>query len=62
MDPDPHGSGSRCGKFGGENKNAWKIYENCNFIKCGQTPLFITVEQSFLSILTLHELICYKFC
>ena len=30
--------------------------------KCGQTPLFINFEQSFLSISTLHKVICYKFC
>ena len=30
--------------------------------KCGQTPLFITFEQSYLSISTLHKVICYKFC
>ena len=27
---------------------------------CGQTPLFITFEQSLLSISTLHNVICYK--
>ena len=44
--------------------------ENCNFIikylltKCGQTPLIITFEQSFLYISTLHKVpvILNKFC
>ena len=41
--------------------------ENYNFIikylftKCGRTPLFITFEQSFLSISTLYKVICYNF-
>ena len=31
--------------------------------KWGQTPLFITFEQScFVSISTLHKVICHKFC
>ena len=29
--------------------------------KYGQTPLFITFEQSFFSLSTLHKVICYKF-
>ena len=66
----PPESGFRRGKFEGKNRrNARKMEENCNFKikqktklpKCGQTPLFIPLEQYFLSISTLQKVICYKF-
>ena len=67
MDPDKHSFSLLDPDPGGENlrenqKIARKMEENCNFYckiltKCGQTPLFITVEQSFWSISTHHKFV-----
>ena len=44
-----------------ENGRKLKFYYKI-LSKYGQTQLFITFEQSFSSISTLHKVICSKFC
>ena len=57
-DPDPGGENLRKNtKMQGNWYLHYKILS-----KYGQAPLFLSIEQSFLSISTLRQVICFKFC
>ena len=57
-DPDPGGENLRekTEKMRGKLKFYYKI-----LTKCGQTQLFVSIEQSFWPISTLCNVLCYKF-
>ena len=62
LDLDPGGENLRENRKNARTMKKKKFFYYKILTKCGQTPLFINFEQSFLSISTLYLVICYKFC